>query len=443
VKGPRVLFITHNHPSLHPGGSEIFAHDLFHAVKASGAAEAMFLACTNKVHREQKPGTSFQTAGRSADELILWAGHFDHFNLSQIDLHGVVPDLSAFLEAFRPDVVHFHHSLLIGVEMLFLVRRVLPRCRIVFTLHDYYAICANHGQMVKAGSLELCRGASPDACGKCFPGTTPDRFVLREKHISTMFSLVDRFIAPSEFLRRRHVEWGIAPERIEVIRNGRPAEEPCAHRPAEGRRNVFAYLGNLSPFKGVNVALEAARLLQEEGVYGFSLEINGGMPFQSEEFKQNFATALRAAAPAARHRGPYQRGEVAGLMAGVDWLIMPSVWWENAPLVIQEAFRHRRPVICSGIGGMAEAVRDGIDGLHIRPGDPRSLAEAMIRAMTEPGLWERLHANIPAVPTMDETAAAHLALYARLEFGDRTRSRTPPAFPHLPAAVAAPLHAER
>ncbi|MCR6631662.1 MAG: glycosyltransferase family 4 protein [Magnetospirillum sp.] len=408
---PRVLFIAHNHPSLHPGGSEIFAHDLFAAMKASGAVEAMFLACTNNVHREQKPGTNFQTVGRSADEVMLWAGHFDHFTLSQVDLHGIVPDLTQLLQSFRPDVVHFHHALLIGVEALFLVRRLLPSCRIVFTLHDYYAICANHGQMVRAGGMELCGEASPDACGKCFPAISADKFVLREKHLKTLFSLVDQFIAPSEFLRQRYIAWGLEADRIAVIRNGRPgwAPQPLRKSP-DGKRNVFGYFGNLSPFKGVNVALEAARLLQAEGL-DFQLLINGGTPFQSDEFKAEFAERLKAAQPAAQHLGPYRAAEMAALMGAVDWVVMPSVWWENAPLVIQEAFQHMRPVLCSGIGGMAEAVLHNASGLHFRVGDPRSLADAMRRAMTEEGLWERLLAGLPQVPTMAETAAAHLDFY--------------------------------
>ena len=412
MRPPRILFIAHNHPSLHPGGSEIFAHDLFRAMTESGAAEAMFLACTNTVHREQKPGTNFQTIGRSADEMILWAGHFDHFTLSQVDLHGMVPELSAFLTSYQPDVVHFHHALLIGVEIIYLVRRLLPQCRIIFTLHDYYAICANHGQMVKAGSLELCREASPDACGKCFPDISSDRFLLREKHIKTMFSLVDQFIAPSQFLRRRYMAWGLDGDRIALIRNGRPITKSLPPRHSlDGSRNVFAVFGNISPFKGSLVALEATRLLQEWG-HDVSLRLHGGMPFQDDAFKADFATALHAAQPAARHCGPYVAQDIPTLMQSVDWVVMPSVWWENAPLVIQEAFQHGKPVICSGMGGMAEAVRHGTDGLHFRAGDSHSLADAMARAITEPGLWKRLVSAIPAVPNMEQTALAHLRLYA-------------------------------
>lgn len=419
----KVLFVCHNHPSLHPGGSEIFAHDLFREMKKTGEVDAMFLACTNRVHREQKPGTNFQTIGRSSDELVLWAGHFDHFSLSQVDLHGIVPDLSSFLQTFQPDVVHFHHALLIGVEMLFLVRRLLPNCRIVFTLHDYYPICANHGQMVKTGSHELCHAASPDACGKCFPEITADKFVLREKHLKNLFTLVDRFIAPSEFLRRRFIEWGLDGDRIEVIRNGRPQTAARARRSVtNGKRNVFGYFGNLSPFKGVTVALDAARLLRQEYHDGFSLVLHGGTPFQTDEFKSDLAARIEDAQPSVSHRGPYGAQEMPDLLATVDWVIVPSIWWENAPLVIQEAFQQKRPVICSGIGGMAEAVQDGINGLHFRPNDPRSLMDAMLRAMETPTLWHKLVGGIPDIPTMTTSAAEHLALFADL-LSTRHRAR--------------------
>ncbi|WP_207478297.1 glycosyltransferase family 4 protein [Arenibaculum pallidiluteum] len=422
---PRVLQIAHNHPALHPGGTEIFAHDLFGALKAKGC-QSLFLACTNQTHREQKPGTNLQTLGRSADEVILWAGHFDRFFQSQIDLHGIVPDLTNLLQSFRPDVVHVHHVLLLGVEMLFLIRRVLPQARIVYTLHDYYPICANDGQMVTTQDRALCSGASPDACHRCFPDRGADRFVLREKHLKSLFSLVDRFIAPSRFLRDRYVAWGLPAERIEIIVNGRPTEDPAPTREvaAGGRRDAFGYFGNLNPFKGVTVALDAARRLVEGGETGFSLAVHGGTPFQTEAFKEEVAAGMRAARGHAVAHGPYRRSEMAALMAGVDWVVMPSVWWENAPLVIQEAFRHRRPVICSGIGGMAEAVRDGIDGLHFRVGDGADLARVMTRAMSEPDLWDRLSSAIPAVPGIDEAATRHLALYHDIRGGAQDAAPT-------------------
>lgn len=105
-------------------------------------------------------------------------------------------------------------------------------------------------------------------------------------------------------------------------------------------------------------------------------------------------------------------------MAEIDWVVMPSIWWENAPLVIQEAFQHRRPPIVSNIGGMAEMVRDEIDGLHVRPGDPAALARTLRRAMEEAGLWQRLVHGIAEQPSLAECAGRHLALFDSLKLAE-------------------------
>ena len=98
----------------------------------------------------------------------------------------------------------------------------------------------------------------------------------------------------------------------------------------------------------------------------------------------------------------------------VDWTVVPSTWWENSPVVIQEAFHQGRPIIASDIGGMAEKVRDGIDGLHFHVSNPESLAEAMTRAIREPDLWQRLRGGIRPPSTATEAARQHAALFTRL-----------------------------
>jgi glycosyltransferase involved in cell wall biosynthesis len=75
---------------------------------------------------------------------------------------------------------------------------------------------------------------------------------------------------------------------------------------------------------------------------------------------------------------------------------------------------HRRPVICSDIGGMAEKVRHEVDGLHFSVNDPRSLCETMLLAARTPGLWERLRESIRPPFSIDEAVAAHVALYESL-----------------------------
>ena len=109
--------------------------------------------------------------------------------------------------------------------------------------------------------------------------------------------------------------------------------------------------------------------------------------------------------------GKYDHDHLPRLMAEIDWVVVPSRWWENSPLVIQEAFLHGRPVICSDIGGMAEKVADGVNGLHFRAGDPLSLARVLETAIDTPGLWEELQANIAEIYDMEDHITSLRAMY--------------------------------
>ena len=405
----RVLFLLHAHPELQAGGTEIFARDLFRTLRNSGVS-GVLLAGTAAHQRAANPGTPFQAIGNAADEVLAWTGGFDPFFLSQIDLHGLGQPLSDLLRDQRPDVVHIHHVLTLGVEVIGLIRRVLPDARIIMTLHDYYPLCANDGQMVtRAGAL--CHAARPDACHACFPDRSLTDFKLRTLHVGNALDQVDQFIAPSRFLRDRFVAAGFAPDRITVIPNGLPAVNPAPAR-RDRRRDRFAFFGHINRFKGATVALEASALLSSQGV-AHALSLHGGTEHQTEETLARFAAA-RAKAPDARYGGGYRRNELPQLIADIDWVVFPSQWWENAPLVINEAFQHSRPVICSAIGGALELVQDGVNGLHFSMGDAASLAATMRRAIEQPGLWQTLVYGVAPPVSIDESASQHLDLYRDL-----------------------------
>ena len=418
MKPERILFICHGHPELVPGGTELVAHDLFRTLRDQGDAETMFLGCVSRLHRPNRTEIGFQAVGRAKDELLLWVGGFDRFMLGHTDTAPFVQSLTELLTSFKPDVVHFHHFALIGLEALALTKRVLPQARIVATLHDYHPICANDGLMVTSGGA-LCDRASPDACHACLPDMAQHRFAARTLHMRNMLQLVDRFVAPSRFLKERFVAWGLAADRIDVIANGVPDAKaaPTEKRP----RSTFGLFGNVAAHKGTLVALAAIERVVRE-VPDASLRLHGGVNFQDDAFRRDFETTLCEAGDAATQCGPYRREDLPELMAEIDWVVVPSTWWENAPLVILEAFRHKRPVICSGIGGMAELVADGVNGLHVRPGDVAALSRAMRRAAQEDGLWQRLVDGIPAVPALTDTAKQHMTLYTELLERQEARS---------------------
>jgi len=165
-------------------------------------------------------------------------------------------------------------------------------------------------------------------------------------------------------------------------------------------------------------------LLGEDGVDAHLTMHGANLQLQPQRFRDEFDALLgkiRQRANNVTLAGEYVHDDLPRLMAEVDWVVVPSRWWENSPLVIQEAFQYQRPVICSDIGGMAEKVTDGVDGLHFRAGDPRSLARVLERAATTPALWESLRAGIPGIYDM-QTHIASLGSMYREEL-ERRQSR--------------------
>ena len=407
----RVLFLCHNHPALQPGGTEVFARGLFRELRDRHGVEGMFLAAVTGAHRERRPGTLLQGIGDATDEALVWLGHFDRFGLAQPDTYGLA-SLGPMIAALQPDLVHVHHLLQFGVETVDLIRRAAPHARLVFTAHDFFPLCAQEGQLLTTDG-RLCPGPSLDRCQACFPGRSGADFVMRELQMRDVLGGFDRILTPSTFARDRYRAAGYPDRLLQVMRNGIATPPPAPHRAApDGRRDRFGFFGHINRFKGGLVLLEASRRLSAAGV-AHGVALHGGTAYQSEGFMAEFTAGL-AAAPEARHRGGYEAAALPGLMAQVDWVVLPSIWWENAPLVIQEALLHRRPVICGDVGGMAEMVRDGVDGLHAPVGDAAGLAQVMQRAIETPGLWDRLaEATRPPV-SIDAAALRHIELYRNI-----------------------------
>lgn len=439
----RVLHLVHNHPTLHPGGTEIFARELFHELRRDHGTNHLFVAAVDDLHRTPHPGTRFQSAGAGADELLLWAGHFDRFQLNQTDTEGTLFELGELAESFRPDIIHFHHLLRVGANAVPFLRRVCPEARFVLTLHDYYPLCHRDGVLLRNPGNQRCDGPSPNACNGCFPDIAPARFRVRELMLKAHLAGFDRFIAPSRFLMDRYRAWGLPAERMVRIANGRAWDERPADAETDRPRNRFAILGNLSPYKGTRVALAAARRLADAAV-PFSLDLHGAALYQDTSFAAALEEDVRALGGSAHLHGGYRPAEAPAILAAADWLIMPSIWWENAPLVVDEAMHAGRPVICSGIGGMAERVRDGVDGLHFRAGDALSLADAMTRAATDRDLWRHLVRGILPPRTIAEAAAEHFALYRNLLVRpDTVAEPVAPVRRRRPAVTRAPVSPAR
>lgn len=427
----RVLVVSHGHPALVPGGAEIASHGLHQGLNSLPDVQSVYLARVGQPY-PRHGASALMKLRPTDDDLLFHADDYDHFFHSNGDTEALQRDLVRLVRDTRPHVVHFHHVLGLGMEALYAVREALPQSVLLLTFHEYLSICHNHGQMVKRPTGQLCREASPIACHGCYPEIPVSHFLKREHFVRGMLELADAFVSPSMFLAGRYAEWGIEAEKLTVIENGlalghvMPARELPLHNPS---RNRFAYFGQLTPFKGIDVLIDAVSRVPDD-IWGDDacLTIYGGnLELQSVDFQERMKKLIDGAGRRVRFYGAYQNTDMPRLMRSVDWVVMPSTWWENSPLVIQEALHHRRPVICSDIGGMAEKVRDGKDGLHFRAGSAQDLADRMADVLSDPQAWDRLRASMRQPTSHIDCARDHVELYRRLlrrESGDAFDSRT-------------------
>ncbi len=261
----KALVLSHAHPAFSIGGAQVASYNVFAGLKALEGWGAHYIAGVGLPVARHK-ATPLMALGQGPDETLYWSKDYDWFHLGATELDGLTTHFERFLADLRPDVVNFHHVMGFGVQAIRSVRRALGDTPIVMTLHEYLPICANHGQMIKAGTGALCAKASPSDCGMCFPEIGPGNLMRRELFLKSFFAEVDAFVSPSRFLLGRFADWGLPPEKLVMIENGLEGGQPAPARalPPGGRRNRFAFFGQLNPFKGVKVLVEAVTRIPQD-----------------------------------------------------------------------------------------------------------------------------------------------------------------------------------
>jgi glycosyltransferase involved in cell wall biosynthesis len=384
----KVVFISHGHPELSKGGAEVASWNLYNSLKKNGY-DCLYIA---RKDGASHGGSTFAARGES---VLFHTKMTNWFNLSTSHLKPLFEDLGTLLKQFAPDIVHIHHYAHMGIEIFSAVRKALPDAKIVFTLHEFMAICMHNGQMVKKNSLKLCEKATAEDCHGCFPNHSPGDFTLRKSYVQSLLSNVDEFVSPSRFLAERYIEWGLPANKLRVIENVLPSLQPIKPRSIteDGKRANFAFFGQINLYKGLDILLEAIAMLPEEVKEQVHLDINGAnLHMQTEDFQAKINKLLDDLKDIVTLRGSYESHQLPSRMADCDWVIIPSIWWENSPVVIQEAISFGRPLIGSNIGGMKEKIEETA-GLTFEARSPASLANAIQQAI-EPAVFDKWHTKL-------------------------------------------------
>ena len=426
TKVMRALVVTHLHPKFSMGGAQLSAWNIYTSLKHADQ-DVHFLAFSPPKHHRSERSRLLHL---DPTDHVIEVDDYDYFWNILKDF-SAVETVANFVRALAPNVVHLHHFLHVGWNGIRRIASANKNVKLILTFHEYLLMCNNHGQMITTKSQTLCCRADSPSCARCFPAVPELHFLKRQVAALDGLSCVHLVTAPSHFLMNRLIEFGVPEHKCVVIENlldsktvsravGAPPND-TSMKPANKIR--VGFFGRLTENKGIYVFLSAAECILKSALCD-SLEFHvwGDMSGQPRDEQDRIETALKSTAQNLTYHGPYDNAETTALMGEVDYVVVPSVWWENAPLVIQEAFLSGRPVIASNIGGMQEKVQDGENGLHFEVGNSRDLAKKLELAIT-PCVRETLRRGALAARARMVTTLDYVRLYEGLASMQPRRDR--------------------
>ncbi|MCA9690985.1 MAG: glycosyltransferase, partial [Myxococcales bacterium] len=429
----RVVKVIHGYPMRYNAGSEVYSQTLCHGLAERG----------HEVHVFTREEDSFVQdfavrEERDADDprvhlrLVNVARSRDRYRHGEVDQR-----FAALLDKVQPHVVHIGHLNHLSTSLVSEAnRRGIPT---LYTLHDFWIMCPR-GQLMQMHPADrrdlwaVCDGQEDRKCAeRCyaryFSGADDERgedldywtgWVRRRmRHIREIVDQIDLFVAPSrKLLARYRDDFGLLEAKGRYLDYGFDHARLSGRARARGEPFTFGYIGTHIPAKGIHLLIDAFGRLRGAP----RLRIWGRPRGQDTDALQGLGAALPGdAGERIEWSREYRNQEIVrDVFDRVDAIVVPSIWFENSPLVIHEAQQARVPVITADVGGMAEYVHHELNGLLFRHRDPTSLAAAMQRLIDDPALARRLgergypYSETGDVPRVEEHVRAIESIYDEL-----------------------------
>jgi glycosyltransferase involved in cell wall biosynthesis len=436
----RVVVATHHFPPRYTSGAELEAYRAAAWLRDHG--HKVYVVCVEAIGKGDSSGLTFE------DDL------YDDLPVRRLSLNqGAAPDpfrwgydnpwigehLRSYLAELAPDVFHLVSGYLMsGSTLRAAMELQIPT---VVTLTDFWFLCPRIILLRSDG--QLC--APPfDAvtCARCLgeekrryripgwiaPGLMSTfwrkqrdsvaRIQARMKFLRTTLNRVDAIISRSQFLHNLYVEAGIASEKLVFSRQGQdfPDLTPEVLSKPPNLHLRIGYMGQIAPHKGVHTLFEAVRQLP-----GVNLDVKAyGDATRFPSYTRRLQRIARQDSRLSL-AGVYKRSEVSQVLQGLDVVVVPSLWYENSPNTIVEAFGHHTPVIASDLGGMAELVQHGVNGLLFKMGNSGDLARQLKRVSDQPDLLESFRQNITPIKSTRQEMAELVQIYQSVVQGTDDR----------------------
>ncbi len=327
-----------------------------------------------------------------------------------------------FIQKEKPDVVHVVHSMRVGG-----IAHKLPQMGVpyIVTLTDFFLLCPKYTLVTSQGSL--CRGPKQgQVCKSMCPELSTKLITQRLRKGKALLSNAKAIISPSHFLASIFQE-EYPDLNIQVINHG------LIYRLLKRNTKIFepnspitfCYAGSINKHKGVHLLLEAFKQLKNKQA---TLKIYGSGPDAGyvDSIKKLATQDSRI-----EFRGVYQPHEVGEILTSIDVIVMPSLWHENAPIILREGLACNVPMIASNNGGAAETISHEQTGFLFEMGNSAELLSLLERVCKNPTILNDIKLGIDKemVPTVEQEAYAYRLQYqnAIQLAGAITASNTNPA----------------
>lgn len=362
----------------------------------------------------------------------------------------IAEKFGSILDQIKPDIVHIQHLLYLSGKIIEEIKK--RRIPIVFTLHDYWLICPQ-GQLLK-NNKEICNDKYLE-CINCvlhqlsikknifnayyflkelipgslfqliknfYLGYSKFIFLTKEKannlieartvYMKDICSKVDLFISPSNFLKNKFIEFGIPQDKIIFLPHGFNLENFKKLQKTSSPKLRFAFIGNILPAKGVHMLIECFNKIKNDNV---ELKIYGkAISYKSE--LRNYLKYIKKIIKSKniKFMGGFDNRNIAKIFEEIDVLVVPPIWYENSPLVIQEAFAAKTPIVASDIGGISELINHNVNGFLFKPNDVNDLYEKINLIIKKPNLIEEIKQNINPPKSIKKNAEEISNIYEDL-----------------------------
>jgi len=416
----KILFVVHDFLPKHLAGTELYTYNLARTLKESGHEVSIY---TREYSYFEGEFTEQDTQYENIKvKTVFFNSPNEKFRLLrkiQLDFYNPLLEkhFKRHLEEIKPDVIHIQH--LKGLSGSFIKVAKRKKIPTVLTLHDFWFMC-DRIQLLTT-SLKRCNGPVYGLkCPTCLIPNPDGQFVrllyplyatlylIRTLYLKRLLKKADLIISPSNFLRNRFLEYGIPESQIIFSDNGLNTN---LYKPAARNSNntiKFAFIGSLMPHKGVHLLIEAFNKIKDCRAQLLVFGDPAYSPAYYEKLKQ-MATNLNI-----KFMGSFNNKRIYKIFAGIDALVVPSIWSENSPITMHEAALAGVPVLASNIGGMAELVERMENGLLFKVEDATDLYAKMKLLIDDPQLRKSLNGKAAQVKTIEENTRELEKIYSQL-----------------------------